>query len=244
MTQLFRVHPDNPQVRLLRQAIAVLDEGGVVAFPTDSGYALGCRLDDKKAVDHIRIIRQLPEDHNFTLLCRNLSQLSSYAKISKNTFKMLKEYTPGPYTFILPATRSVPKRLQHPKRQTIGIRIPDHPIVQMFLDEINEPLMSVTLFLPGESSPITAAEDIYEKLNRQVDVIIDAGYCSSEPTTVIDFASNEDGTPIVIRSGKGNPNPFLAIEQKNDLRTSTFSQIFQKLQQPNNRSDEPPSNNN
>jgi len=230
MTQLFRIHPDNPQIRLLRQAISVLDEGGIVAFPTDSGYALGCRLDDKNAADRIRAIRQLSDDHNFTLLCRDLSELSSYAKIDKNMFKLLKDHTPGPYTFILPATRSVPKRLQHPKRQTIGIRIPDHPVVQMFLEEIKEPLMSVTLFLPGENTAITSAEDIYQKLNRQIDVIIDVGYCSSEPTTVIDFVSNGDGSPKVVRVGKGNPNAFMPQTQKTNI--NSFSQIFQKLQQP------------
>ena len=236
MTQLFRIHPDNPQIRLLRQAIAVLDEGGVVALPTDSGYALACHLDDKDAVGRIRTIRRLPEEHHFTLLVRNLSELSSYTKINNNIYKILKEYTPGPYTFILPATRSVPKRLMHPKRKTVGIRIPDHPIIQMFLEEIGEPLMSVSLWLPGEVEPITSAEYIYSKLNRQIDVIIDTGFCSNEPTTIIDFTANNDGIPCVLRVGKGNPTPFLPPGER--PASSTFSQICQKLNHTTDNSED------
>lgn len=228
MTQLFRIHPDNPQVRLLHQAVVVLEEGGVLAYPTDSGYALGCRIGDIAAVERIRDIRKLPEDHNFTLVCRDISEMSEYSKISKSVFKLIKEYTPGPYTFILPATREVPRRLQHPKRKTIGFRIPDHSIVQAFLTELRQPLMSVTLFLPGEIKPITEAHEIYEKLNRQVDVILDAGFCSNQPTTVVDFVINGDDTPRVTRIGKGNPNPFTSQVQQNVK--SSFSQIFQKLQ--------------
>lgn len=228
MTQLFRIHPENPQLRLIRQAIDVLDEGGVIAFPTDSSYALGCRIGDKQASDRIRAIRKLPDDHNFTLICADLSELSTYAKINKETFKLIKEYTPGPYTFILPATKEVPRRLQHPKRKTIGIRIPDHPIVKAFLEELHDSLMSVTLFLPGEEKPLDKAEEIYKKLNRQVDVILDSGFCDNEPTTVVDFTSNEDGTARITRIGKGNPNPFAIPNQKNNTKSS-FSQIFEKL---------------
>ncbi|MFA6409079.1 MAG: L-threonylcarbamoyladenylate synthase [Gammaproteobacteria bacterium] len=230
MTQLFRIHPDNPQVRLLRQiATIVHQEGGVLAYPTDSGYALGCRLGDKHASDRIREIRQLSEERNFTLVCSDLSQVSNYAKIDKNVFRILKEYTPGPYTFILPATKSVPKRIQNEKHKTIGVRIPGNAVVRALLDELREPLMSVTLFLPGEVAPFSTAEEIYEKLNRQVDIIIDADYCPSEPTTVIDFSQGAD--PVIVRVGKGNPNPFLpngGNNGNNNVRGS-FSQIYSKL---------------
>lgn len=228
MTQLFRIHPENPQIRLLRQAIDILDEGGIIAFPTDSSYALGCRIGDKHASQRIREIRNLPEEHNFTLICSDLSELSSYARISKNVFKLMREYTPGPYTFILPATKEVPRRLQHPKRRTIGVRIPDHPVIRTFLEELHDVVMSVTLILPGEIAPIDTAEEIYTRLNRKVDVILDAGYCCNEPTSVIDFSSDPNGVPYIVRSGKGNINPFIPQDQKS-LSKSSFSQIFEKL---------------
>lgn len=229
MTQLFRIHPDNPQVRLLHQAVSVLNEGGVIAYPTDSGYALGCRVGDKEATERIRTIRKLSTDHNFTLVCQDLSELSTYAKIDKNIFKLLKDYTPGPYTFILPATREVPKLLQHPKRKTIGMRIPDNSIARAFLKELGKPLMSVTLFLPGEETVLTRAEDIYEKLDRHVDVILDGGYCGVEPTTVVDFVSSGDGTPRVTRVGKGSTAPFMGVAQAQHGNLN-FKQIFNRLQ--------------
>lgn len=199
--QYLVIHPDNPQPRLISQAVAVLRHGGIVAYPTDSSYALGCHLGDKAALERIRRIRQLDEQHNFTLMCQDLSELATYARVGNQAFRLLKALTPGPYTFILTASREVPRRLQHPRRKTIGLRVPDHPIAQALLETLGEPMLSVTLILPGEDMPLTDPEEIRERLEKQVDVIIDGGYCGHEPTTVIDLSGE---TPVVLRHGKGD----------------------------------------
>jgi tRNA threonylcarbamoyl adenosine modification protein (Sua5/YciO/YrdC/YwlC family) len=207
MSQYFRIHPDNPQPRLIHQAVEMVRRGAVIAYPTDSAYALGCHLGDKKALDRIRRIRQLDDKHNFTLMCRDLSELSVYAKVDNQAYRLLNAHTPGAYTFILPATREVPRRLLHPKRRTIGIRIPDNPIVHALLGELCEPLMSSTLILPGQEMPMTDAEDIREVLEHDLDLIIDGGHCGINPTTVVNLTTEE---PMVTRLGKGNPVPFQA----------------------------------
>ncbi len=199
--QYLVIHPDNPQPRLISQAVAVLRHGGIVVYPTDSCYALGCHLGDKAALERIRRIRQLDEQHNFTLMCQDLSELATYARVGNQAFRLLKALTPGPYTFILTASREVPRRLQHPRRKTIGLRVPDHPIAQALLETLGEPMLSVTLILPGEELPLTDPEEIREHLEKQVDVIIDGGYCGHEPTTVIDLSGE---TPLVVRQGKGD----------------------------------------
>jgi tRNA threonylcarbamoyl adenosine modification protein (Sua5/YciO/YrdC/YwlC family) len=228
VTQLFRIYPENPQLRLLHQTVAILEQGGVIAYPTDSGYALGCKLEDKHALEKIRAIRQLSDNHNFTLVCKDLSELAIYAIVTNLVFRLLKANTPGPYTFILEATKEVPKRLQHPKRRTIGLRIPANPVAMALLKEFNQPLMSTTLILPGENSAIASAEEIYEKLSPEVDVILDGGTCGNEPTTVIDFASNADGSPRIARRGKGDTTPFTP-EFKNVKVKGTFHDVFAKL---------------
>ncbi|WP_285258922.1 L-threonylcarbamoyladenylate synthase [Halopseudomonas bauzanensis] len=205
MSQYFQIHPDNPQARLIRQAVEVVRDGGVIAYPTDSAYALGCHLGDKNALERIRRLRQLDDKHNFTLVCRDLSELGTYAKVDNATFRLLKNNTPGPYTFILHATTEVPRRLLHPKRRTIGLRIPDHQLTLALLEALGEPLMSVTLQLPGESLPLTDPEDIRERLDKQVDLIIDGGACTVEPTTVVALL---DGEIEVRRIGRGDPEPF------------------------------------
>lgn len=205
MSQFFQIHPDNPQLRLIKQACDIIRRGGLVVYPTDSGYALGCQIGDKNAMDRIRRLRQLDEDHNFTLVCRDLSELSTYAKFNNAVFRLLKAHTPGPYTFILPATKEVPKRLQHPKRKTIGLRIPEHTIALALLTELDEPLMSSTLMLPGEDLPMTDAEDIADAIGKQVDLIIDGGACGAEPTSVIEIV---DDVPEIIRYGMGDTSPF------------------------------------
>ncbi|MCX4187645.1 L-threonylcarbamoyladenylate synthase [Methylophaga sp. OBS4] len=205
MSQFFQIHPQNPQLRLIKQACDIIRGGGLVVYPTDSGYALGCHLGDKTAMNRIRRLRQLDEEHNFTLVCRDLSELSLYAKVNNAVFRQLKAHTPGPYTFILPATKEVPKRLQHPKRKSIGLRIPEHSIALALLEELNEPLMSSTLILPGDELPMTDAEDIVERIGKQVDLVIDGGACGAEPTTVIEFI---DDLPEVIRVGRGDPTLF------------------------------------
>ena len=205
MSQYFRIHPENPQPRLIHQAVEMVRGGAVIAYPTDSAYALGCHIGDKKALDRIRRIRQLDDRHNFTLVCRDLSELSLYAKVDNRAYRLLNAHTPGAYTFILPATREVPRRLLHPKRRTIGIRIPDNRIVQALLEELNEPLMSTTLILPGEDRPMTDAEEIRDRLEHELDLIIDGGHCGIEPTTVVDLTGDE---PRVSRVGKGDPAPF------------------------------------
>ena len=205
MSQYFQIHPDNPQARLIRQAVEIVRDGGVIAYPTDSAYALGCHLGDKNALERIRRLRQLDDKHNFTLVCRDLSELGTYAKVDNATFRLLKNNTPGPYTFILHATTEVPRRLLHPKRRTIGLRIPDHQLTLALLEALGEPLMSVTLQLPGESLPLTDPEDIRERLDKQVDLIIDGGACTVEPTTVVALL---DGETEVRRIGRGDPEPF------------------------------------
>jgi len=191
---------------LLRQAAAIIRQGGVVVYPTDTGYALGCHIGDKKALDRIRLIRRLDKDHHFTLICRDLSELSTYARVDNATFRLLKTYTPGPYTFLLNATKEVPKRLQHSNRKTIGLRIPDHAIVQGLLEALDEPLMSTSLTLPDRDIPLIEPEAIKEVLGKQVDLIIDGGYCGQDPSTLVDIS---EGAPNILRVGKGDPTPFL-----------------------------------
>ncbi len=205
MSQLFHIHPENPQKRLIHQACEIIRRGGLIVYPTDSGYALGCHIGDKAAMDKIRRIRQLDDDHNFTLVCRDLSELSVYSRVNNAVFRMIKAHTPGAYTFILPATKEVPRRLQHAKRKSIGLRIPENTIALALLEELNEPLMSSTLILPDEDMPMTDAEDIIDALGKQVDLVIDGGFCGSEPTTVIEFV---DDMPEVVRVGQGDPEPF------------------------------------
>ena len=205
MAQLFEIHPENPQVRLIRRAAEIIREGGVIVYPTDSCYALGCHLGDKEAMQRIRRIRMADETHHFTLVCRDLSEIARYARVDNRQYRLLRKYTPGPYTFLLRATRDTPKRLQNPKRRTIGIRIPDHPVPQLLLRELNEPIMSSTLLLPGEDLPQTDAREIRQRLEQQVDVVLDGGHCGLEPTTVIDLTSE---VPAIVRKGRGDPRPF------------------------------------
>ncbi|MBL1320434.1 MAG: threonylcarbamoyl-AMP synthase [Methylophaga sp.] len=205
MSQFFHIHPDNPQKRLIAQACDIIRKGGLIVYPTDSGYAIGCHIGDKNAMDRIRRIRDLDSDHNFTLVCRDLSELSAYAKVNNSVYRAIKAHTPGAYTFVLPATKEVPKRLQHAKRKTIGLRIPDNEITLALLEELNEPLMSSTLIMPDEELPMTDPEEIVDRLNKQVDLVIDGGYGTNEPTTVIEFI---DDMPEVMRVGLGDPSHF------------------------------------
>jgi tRNA threonylcarbamoyl adenosine modification protein (Sua5/YciO/YrdC/YwlC family) len=205
MAQFFTIHPDNPQPRLIRQAVDIIRNGGVVAYPTDSCYALGCHLGDKDAMQRIRDIRGVDERHHFTLVCRDLSELSHYARVDNQQYRLLKSNTPGSYTFILLATKEVPRRLQHPKRATIGLRVPDHPVALALLEELNEPLLSSTLMLPGDEAPLSDGEEIRDRLEKQVDLILDAGSCCIGMSTVIDLTGGE---PVLIRAGKGSLEPF------------------------------------
>jgi tRNA threonylcarbamoyl adenosine modification protein (Sua5/YciO/YrdC/YwlC family) len=205
MALLFQIHPDNPQPRLIRQAVEIIRQGGLMVYPTDSSYAFGCQIGDKEPMERIRRIRQLGDKHNFTLVCRDLSEISSYAKVGNQHYRMLKVLTPGPYTFIFKATKQVPRRLQHPKRKTIGIRVPENKIVQALLDELGEPIMSSTLILPGDREPMTDPYEMKDLLGHQVDLVIDGGYCGYEPTTVVDM---EQETPQVARVGKGDASLF------------------------------------
>ena len=205
MAQYFEIHPDNPQQRLIHQAVEILHKGGVIAYPTDSSYALGCQIGDKQALDRIRRIRQVSKSHNFTLVCRDLSEVGVYAKVNNNVYRMLKHHTPGPYTFILKATGEVPRRLLNPKRKTIGLRVPDNPISLALLNELEEPLMSSTLIMPDTNRPLVDPYEIRDQLEHQVDLVIDGGFCELEPTTVVDLVS---GVPEVVRVGKGDPEPF------------------------------------
>jgi tRNA threonylcarbamoyl adenosine modification protein (Sua5/YciO/YrdC/YwlC family) len=206
MAQYFQVHPVNPQLRLIRQAVEIIRRGGVIAYPTDSSYALGCHIGDKQAMERILRIRRLDEKHNFTLVCSDLAQAAVYARIGNADFRLLKAHTPGSYTFLLPATREVPRRLQHAKRKTIGVRVPDHPVVHALLAELGEPLMSSTLILPNEETPLADAQEIRARLEHELDLVIDAGPCGLEPTTVVAL---EDGVAQMLRQGKGDPAPFL-----------------------------------
>jgi len=205
MSQFFQIHPETPQARLVRQAADIVRAGGVVVYPTDSAYALGCHIGDKNALDRIRRIRKLDDRHNFTLVCRDLSEIASYAKVDNTVYRLLKHATPGPYTFILKATSEVPRRLMHTKRKTVGLRVPDNPITQALLADLGEPMMSVTLIMPGDEYPLIDPYDIRQVLGNDVDLVIDGGYCGMEPTSVIDLA---DDTPLVLRAGKGDISAF------------------------------------
>jgi len=198
-----RVHPENPQLRLINQAAAIIRAGGVVIYPTDSCYALGCGIGNKSAMDRIRAIRDLDDNHNFTLICRDLSELATYAKVDNQVFRRLKSLTPGPYTFILEASREVPRRLQHPKRKSIGLRVPETPIAQVLLSVLDEPMMSVTLTLPGENEPLTDPEEMVLQLGKRVDLLVDGGWGGYEPSTVIDLTGD---VPVVARRGVGDPD--------------------------------------
>ena len=201
MSQLFEVHPQNPQPRLLKQAAQILQSGGVAAVPTDSSYALVCRLDDKAAAETMRRIRQVDDKHHLTLLCRDLSELASYARVDNRQFRMLKLGTPGPYTFILEATKEVPRRLSHPSRRTIGLRVPDHKVLQELLALFGEPLLATTLIAPGETEPLNDAGEIRERFQKLVQAVVDAGACPMSPTTVIDISGDE---PVLVRQGRGD----------------------------------------
>jgi tRNA threonylcarbamoyl adenosine modification protein (Sua5/YciO/YrdC/YwlC family) len=205
MALLLSMHPVSPQPRLVRQAIAAIREGSVVAYPTDSCYALGCLIGDKDAMERIRRIRHAGKDHNFTLVCRDLSEIAKYARVDNRQYRTLRAFTPGPYTFLLEATREVPKRLQNPKRRTIGIRVPDNPVVRMLLAELGEPIMSSTLLLPGEEAPMTDPQEIKARLEHAVDLVIDGGHCGFEPSSVVDLSGE---VPTVVRRGKGDVSAF------------------------------------
>ncbi len=201
MSQFFYIHPDNPQPRLINQAVEIVRKGGVIVYPTDSGYALGCKIEDKGAMERICRIRQLPDGHNFTLMCRDLSELSTYAYVDNVAFRLIKNNTPGNYTFILKGTKEVPRRTLHPKRATIGLRVPDHPVAQALLKALGEPILSCTLMLPDDDVPLSDADDIAEKIGKRVDLIIDSGHCEPESTTVLDLTEDEI---VVVREGKGD----------------------------------------
>ncbi len=205
MTQFFQIHPDNPQSRLLRQAVSIVEDGGIIVYPTDSGYALGCALGNKAALDRIRKLRQLDKNHNMTLVCRDLSELGQYAKVTNPIFRLLKAFTPGSYTFILNATSEVPRKMLHPKKKTLGLRVPENTIALSLLDALDEPLMSTTLILPGATAPLSEPDAIRDILGARIDLIIDGGNCYSEPTTVVDLTGE---FPVVVREGKGDPTPF------------------------------------
>ena len=205
MSQFFQIHPVTPQKRLIHQAVEILRKGGVIVFPTDSAYAIGCHLDDKQALDRIKRVRRLDDKHNFTLMCRDLSDVGVFAKVGNTQYRLLKQFTPGAYTFILDATSEVPRRLLHPKRKTIGMRLPDNPIVQELLAELGEPIMSSTLIMPGDEDPMTDPESIRDRLEHELDLIIDGGFCGLEATTVVNMTGP---VPEVIRVGKGDPEPF------------------------------------
>ncbi len=201
MSQYFEIHPENPQNRLIKKAVETINEGGVIIYPTDSSYAIGCHLGDKKAMDRIRLIRQLDKNHNFTLICRDLSEISRYAIVDNINYRLMKSLTPGPYTFILPASREVPKRLLNPKRKTIGIRVPDNAVCMSLLEELDQPLMSSTLSLPNDEYPLTDPYQIRLKLENVVDLIIDGGYSGHEPTTVVNLVEDK---PNILRQGLGS----------------------------------------
>jgi tRNA threonylcarbamoyl adenosine modification protein (Sua5/YciO/YrdC/YwlC family) len=205
VAQLFTVHPVNPQPRLIRQAAEIVRAGGVIVYPTDSCYALGCRIGDKAAMERIRAIRNVDERHHLTLVCRDLAEIGQYARVNNVQFRLLKAATPGSYTFILQATREVPKRLLHPSRRTIGVRVPDHKAAQALLAEIGEPLLSSTLMLPGDDEPLNDGEEIRERLERSIDLVLDAGSCGIVPTTVVDLTGD---APVITRVGKGSIDVF------------------------------------
>ena len=202
MAQYFEVHPDNPQPRLLKQAAQILHAGGIAAIPTDSSYALVCHLDDKAAAENLRRIRGVDERHHLTLLCRDLSELANYARVDNKQYRLLKSATPGPYTFILEATKEVPRRVSHPSRRTIGLRVPEHVITQELLAVFGEPLLATTLIPPGETDPMNDPQEIRERFERQIQAIVDSGACAMEPTTVVDLSSGE---AVLVRVGRGDP---------------------------------------
>jgi tRNA threonylcarbamoyl adenosine modification protein (Sua5/YciO/YrdC/YwlC family) len=206
LAQLFFLHPDNPQPRLIRQAAEMLRAGSLIVYPTDSCYALGCQIGDKVAMERMRAIRKRDARHHFALVCRNLAEIAQYAKIDNSQFRLLKAATPGSYTFILEATREVPKRLLHASRRTIGLRVPEHKVAQALLDELGEPLLSSTLLLPGDEAPLNDAEEIRARLEHEIDLVIDAGSCGIIPTTVVDLTGD---APAITRVGKGSTTPFL-----------------------------------
>ncbi|AHF03998.1 translation factor Sua5 [Marichromatium purpuratum 984] len=205
MAQFFQIHPVNPQPRLIRRAVEILLKGGVIVYPTDSSYALGCQLGEKSAMERIRRIRRLDDKHNFTLVCRDLSEITTYAKIDNQAFRLLKSLTPGPYTFIHHATKQVPRRLLHPKRKAIGIRVPDNEICRALLGELDQPILSSTLIMPDDEHPLTDPYDMRELLDKHVDLVIDGDFCGLEPTTVIDMTAEP---PEVVRQGKGEAAPL------------------------------------
>ena len=205
MAQYFELHPENPQVRLLKQAAALLREGGVLAIPTDSSYALACHLDDKAAADRLRQLRGVDDRHHLTILCRDLSELSNYARVDNRQYRLLKQATPGPYTFILEATREVPRRVSHPQRKTIGLRVPDHHVLRQLLDAHAEPLLATTLIPPNETEPLNDAQEIRRRMQSQLAGVVDAGPCPQEPTTVVDMtAMGTGGDPVITRQGRGD----------------------------------------
>jgi tRNA threonylcarbamoyl adenosine modification protein (Sua5/YciO/YrdC/YwlC family) len=207
VAQYFSIHPTHPQLRLARRAAEIVRGGGLIAYPTDSCYALGCHLGDAKAVERLRRVRGMDERHHLTLMCRDLSEIAAYAIVDDARFRLLKRATPGSYTFILRATREVPRRLAHPKRKTIGVRVPAHPVAHSLLAELNEPMLSATLLLPGETVPPSDAQEIRAALEHQIDLVLDAGSCGTEPSTVIDLTGDE---PVVVRAGKGSLELFAA----------------------------------
>lgn len=204
-SRYLEIHPEDPQPRLIRQAVEIIRAGGVVVYPTDSSYALGCHIGDKTAMERISRIRQTDKHHHFTLVCSDLSEIAKYARVNNTQYRTLKAFTPGPYTFILQATKETPKRLQNEKRRTIGIRVPDHPVPMAILDELGEPLMSSTLLMPGEDAPLTDAREIQERLYHFVDAVIDGGNCGMQPSSVIDLAGP---APFIVRRGKGDVSAF------------------------------------
>lgn len=209
MAQFFQIHPVSPQPRLVKRAVDIVRGGGVVVYPTDSSHAIGCHIGDREAMERIRRIRRLDHHHDFTLMCRNLSEVAIYARVGNADYRVLRANTPGPYTFILPATREVPRRLLNPRRKTIGLRIPQHPITQSLLDQLGEPLMSVSLILPGQDLPMNDPREIRSRLEHEVDLVIDGGYCGWEPTTVVVLSN---GVASITRRGKGDIAPFSRTE--------------------------------
>ncbi len=205
MSQFFSIHPENPQPRLIKRAAEIIRDGGIIVYPTDSCYALGCHIGDKSAMERMRAIRGVDARHHFSLVCRDLSELANYARVDNSQYRLLKSTTPGSYVFILEATRELPKRLQHPKRRTIGLRIPDHPVVDALLAELGEPILSSTLLLPGEELPLTDAHEIRDRMEHQVDLILDGGSCGIVASTVVDLTGL---VPVVIRVGKGSLAPL------------------------------------
>jgi len=205
LSQFFQIHPDNPQPRLIRQAVDIIRARGVVVYPTDSAYALGCQIGDKSALDRIRRIRKLDDRHNFTLVCRDLSDIANYARVDNTVYRLLRHCTPGPYTFILRATSELPRRLQNPKRKTVGLRVPDNAIAAALLRELGEPLMSVSMIMPGDDLPLVDPYEIRDLLEHEVDLVIDGGWCGMEPTTVVDLVGE---APLILRVGKGAIAPF------------------------------------